>query len=301
MEKLGKFLINSFFQINRKIAGLKIYPIKVNDINSYYLDNNCTNPETPIVFIHGFGDNLDSFARTAAYFRNRRNIHLDLPGFSISDCPDDFPYTLKAYGRWVKNLLDALGLNKCHLVGNSLGGGITLQVAIDYPDMVESITLLDTAGVLPEKEQCIYHRVVEGKNPFTFKNQEDFVAFRKQIIRRKIPVPKSVDVYLGRDFSRRNEWFQQVMSKLTFGAKSLELTPEMQSALHNEKLKSVKAPALIIWGDKDVLFPVEVGEILRRELPKSKLAIYKGVGHCPQHEYPKRVANEIKNFWSEFL
>lgn len=301
MEKLGKFLMDGFFYINRKIAGLKIHPIVVQGIQTYYLDNHSKSKKTPIVFVHGFGDNLDSFARVGAHFRGQRQIHVDLPGFSISDAPKDFPYTLKAYGAWLNELLGALGLNKCNLVGNSLGGGISLQVAVDYPDLLESLILLDTAGILPENEECIYHRVVENKNPFTFHSLEDFIHFRKQIIRRSIPVPRPVDVYLGEDFKRRNEWFQEVMSRLTLGVKKIELSDEIREALHNDKLKNIKTSTLIIWGDCDVLFPVEVGEILDRDIPNSRLVVYHGVGHCPQHEYPARVAKDIKKFWKEFI
>jgi abhydrolase domain-containing protein 6 len=300
MQKtLGKVLLNIFFQINRKIACLKEHQIKINQINSFYLDNHCKNEKTPIVFIHGFGDNLDSFTRVAAYFKKRRCIHIDLPGFSISDCPKDFGYTLESYGVWLRCFLDALGLTKCHLIGNSLGGGITLEAAIKFPEYLKSITLLDCAGVIPEAQESFYHRLAAGDNAFNITDVKSFKKFRKSIIQRKLPIPGAIDLYLGQDFAARNDWFNEIMHHLTQGLDKVEINEESKKVIQNHQLYKIQVPTLILWGDKDVLFPVEIGEIIHREIKNSEFNVYTGVGHCPQHEYPARVARDIKIFWEK--
>src|SRR5215216_6880957 len=105
--------------------------------------------EDPVVLVHGLGGQwqnwLENIPRLA---QDRRVVAMDLPGFGLTpEAEDDEDITITRYGRWVNELADRLGLGKVDLVGNSMGGYIAAEVAIQFPERVSRLVLVSAAGI----------------------------------------------------------------------------------------------------------------------------------------------------------
>src|SRR5919112_6471921 len=104
--------------------------------------------QEPVVLVHGLGGQwqnwLENIPRLA---QDRRVIAMDLPGFGLTPEPEDDDISIPGYGRWVNELCDKLGLEQIDLVGNSMGGYIAAEVAIQFPERVSRLVLVSAAGI----------------------------------------------------------------------------------------------------------------------------------------------------------
>ena len=117
----------------------------VNDIQLYY---EITGQGQPLLFIHGLGSSTrDWEAQVSPFAANYQVITFDLRGHGRSDKPPG-PYTLPLFTADTAGLLKALGLDAAHVVGISLGGGIAFQLALDYPELVKTLTIVNSAPAL---------------------------------------------------------------------------------------------------------------------------------------------------------
>ena len=101
----------------------------------------------PLLFVHGLSGAWQNFLENIPYFaRTHRVVALDLPGFGSSPMPP-WEISIPAYGRFVRDFCERLGIGRCSLVGNSMGGFIATEVAITEPDRVDDLTLISAAGI----------------------------------------------------------------------------------------------------------------------------------------------------------
>ena len=114
-------------------------------------------PSKPtLVMVHGFGADKDHWAFYAPWLT--KDYHLiapDLPGFGENDRDRELPFDVASQARRLKDFLDVLGIERPHLGGNSMGGWISLRFAIDYPDRLRTLTLMNNAGVLGADESAL--------------------------------------------------------------------------------------------------------------------------------------------------
>src|SRR6478672_7523281 len=109
--------------------------------------------EDPIVFIHGLAGSWQNWLENIPHFaRDRRVIALDLPGFGHSPMPAE-KISIDGYGRTVEALLDEIGAEGAEIVGNSMGGFIGAEVAIQFPERVKRLVLVSAAGLSIEKQR----------------------------------------------------------------------------------------------------------------------------------------------------
>jgi len=272
----------------RKLAPL---PVKI----AYY---EAGNPLCPtVVFIHGFGDSKESTLFVARHLiKDFHFIALDLPGFGQSDAPTDHTYTLAQYAKWLKDFFDYLKLPPFHLMGNSLGGAITLQLALTYPHLMKSLVLIGSAGIASEKSSSLYDEFYQGKNIFKVKNKEEFEIFLKRIFYKRPYFPKFYLHYLFTHFKERGPWHEKLLWDLMSHGLPMSAQNNDPSFALNHRLSDLSHPSLIVWGAKDSLFPVEMAMIMNEKIQNSKLIVMDEIGHCPQVEGPKEFACHVKEF-----
>ena len=101
----------------------------------------------PLLFVHGLSGAWQNLLENIPYFAStHRVIALDLPGFGSSPMPP-WQITIPAYGRFLRDFCERLGVGRCSLVGNSMGGFIATEVAITEPERVDDLTLVSAAGI----------------------------------------------------------------------------------------------------------------------------------------------------------
>lgn len=244
-----------------------------------------------LVTHHAFRAILDPLAMgTPTHPEGRRVIALDLLGCGESDRPDPDRaegYALPWLAARVDEALGALGVERFDLLGHSFGGAVALQLASAAPERVRRLVLVDAVAFPMELPLEGKMALVPRLGPLLFTQLYRRADLRRYLL-RTVSTPelldeRAVDVYwdrLGRDGGREAAY-----------AMLLQLT---QLPGLRERLPRVSAPTLVVWGDRDALLPVEIGEQLVALLPQASLAVVEGCGHAVAEERPDALLLRVE-------
>ncbi|MFN8414360.1 MAG: alpha/beta hydrolase [Anaerolineales bacterium] len=270
--------------------------IEVNNINVHYKE--AGTGEKTFILLHGFGSSVYSWRQVIGDFAKLgRVIAYDRPAFGLTErpMPEDWnenPYGMKANIELLRGLMDALGIKKAILVGNSAGGGVSVAFALEYPERVESLILVDPG-------------VGGGYGP-------QFPAWALPLM--WTPQMRHLGPLMMRDYQEslpntiQREWYDQ--SKLTEEIKTKQLEilkiknwdrafyeltfapayPELRPLL-----PQLKVPAIIIAGAEDRLIRSWYFEAISKEIPAPLVTLPK-CGHVPQEECPESFMKEVLKF-----
>ncbi len=148
----------------RRKGGLVEKSISAGGFNWPYLEGGPVDGDV-VVLVHGFGGDKDNWAMFSPQItRKYRFISMDLPGFGENDRSLDREYNIASQVARLRQFLDAMGISKCHLGGNSMGGHISLQFALSHPEYVQSLTLYNNAGVMGTEESELQGAVENSEN-----------------------------------------------------------------------------------------------------------------------------------------
>lgn len=237
---------------------------------------------TPLVLVHGFGANKEGWLTLIANLRGRPVIALDLPGFGRASRIGPDRATAVHQARAIKGVLDQLGVNRAALVGSSMGGGIALRFAHDYPDHTRAVVLLGSVGPTVDKSPLL-EALDRGENPLLPGTHDEYMAMIDFVTHKKPWIPRSIASYLAADQSARKTDLTGI-----FAGWRAQDELEMEAALGR-----VKAPVLVIHGERDRVIDLSTARALTKHLENSKLLVLPGVGHVPQIEAPAEVARAI--------
>ncbi len=279
-------VIEGIFAWRRRNAGLEDATVRVGDFEMPYLVGG---EGEPIVLLHGFGDTKDSFVDVARSLVRTHRVYLpDLPGFGDASRPLSASYTLPDYARHVSGFCDALNIETCVLGGNSLGGAISAQIAIDQPARVHTLILVCAAGLIMPTPSPLQHRIDAGENPFIIESYEAYQAWTRFLFEQPPRVPEPMKRYLAERFIARGPMHEKIMDDLL--RDEFDLTPQ---------LGDIAARTLVLWGDRDRLIDISVGHLYAERIADASLVVLHEVGHCPQYERPARSARLIRDFIAE--
>jgi pimeloyl-ACP methyl ester carboxylesterase len=244
------------------------------------------------VFVHGNPgpkeDWQDLLARAGEFCRA---IAPDMPGFGAADKPPGFEYTSHGYARHLAGIVDALGIEKVHLVLHDFGGPWGLVWASQHPEAFASATLINTGVLLGYR----WHRLaLIWRTPIL---GEVFMATTNR---------PGLRLLLGHDNPRLPP---EAIDRLyevsrTWGTKRAVLklyraTPVSALGSLREPLRRLDRPALVVWGPEDVYIPWEQAARQRESFPSARIALLEGLGHWPFLEDPARVAEQVIPFLRE--
>jgi 2-hydroxy-6-oxonona-2,4-dienedioate hydrolase len=232
----------------------------------------------PMVLLHGTGGHIEAYARNISELSEHfRVICIDMIGHGYTDKPD-IPYGIDVYSDHLKDVLDALGLSKVYLSGESLGGWVAAWFAAEHPQYVHSL-VLNTPGNVNSKPEVM-------------------AALKASTL-------KAVLEANYENVKTRLEWLMydksQVTDELIESRYNIYTQPSYQQAVHNiVYLQDVEArkkftwdaswcnkisvPTLLCWTDHDPTSTVEEGKMLLDLIPGSELAVIENAGHWPQWE-----------------
>jgi pimeloyl-ACP methyl ester carboxylesterase len=239
----------------------------------------------PLVLLHGFGADKDNFARLAKYLTpHYRVIVPDLVGFGESSKPPQADYAPRAQAERLRALMRQLGVTKLHLGGNSMGGHIALTYAALYPQEVESLWLLNAAGVWSAPPSELRRTMAQtGENPMLVQDEDDFAHLVSLLTAQPLMIPRPFLDVVAQERIKNYALEQRIFKQLA--ADSVE-----------ERIRGLAIPALIAWGQQDrVLHPGSAG-ILQMLLIKSEVVMLPGVGHLPMIEAPEKCALDYLRF-----
>lgn len=248
-----------------------------------------------LIFVHGGGpgsSGLSNFSRNVAAFADRyRVIAIDLPGYGQSTKLKITEPLWGYYAKVLSGFIDALGLGKAHLVGNSLGGAASLKTALDFPEKVDRLVLMGPGGgySLFEKQPSDGIRSLVTFYMPPGPSLDRLKAFLNYLVYDPSSVPDEL----------LQERLERALDPETAEFMPLRLGPHMPPIddLWRERLDRLPHQTLIIWGREDRVNPMDQGLILMRQIPNARFLVMPQCGHWVQWE----KADEFNRTVAAFL
>jgi len=253
-----------------------------------------------LLLIHGMAGNMENWREVIQPLaRTHTVVAPDLPGHG-SSAPGGGDYSLGALAAGLRDLLIALGHDRATLIGHSLGGGIAMQFAYQFPEMSERLVLVSSGGLGPEVSPVLRAAALPGANLFIAATAAPGGAVGSALSRGLAAVglrPNADVAEVARGYAsladpdRRAAFLATVRSVIDTGGQRVHAGDRLYLA---EDL-----PVLIIWGEHDSLIPCHHGESAHEAISGSRLEVFDGVGHMPQLEVPARFVAAVERFVEE--
>jgi pimeloyl-ACP methyl ester carboxylesterase len=228
---------------------------------------------TPLVLVHGLGDRAEAWEPMLIELR-RAGFHVyapDLLGYGRSPKPADGDYSMATQAKFVEDFIHALGLQRPDIGGWSMGGWVTLKVALDHPEMVDRVVVYDSAGIRfnPDFGPDVFHPT-------------DAAGLRRLSLLLE-PSSPPLPAFISRDALRKfagEQWvIDRSMASMLSGKDSVE-----------GGLPTMQNPLLIVWGSDDKLLPLSVALQMQKLDPRADLDVIEGCGHLAPKLCSSRVA-----------
>ena len=263
------------------------------------------NPDAePALYVHGLGGASTNFTDLADLLSPWLDGHaLDLPGFGHSGPAPDDDYSIAAHTRLVISYLERTGRGPVHLVGNSMGGAISIQVAATRPDLIRTLTLISPAvpDLRPPQGtgRFLPLMLIPGLGGWLLAkgNQGSPESRARGVIQLCFAHPELVppnrlaeavdDIVARQDYAWAGEAFIGSLKGLV----RTYLTSGTRSPW--DALRHIEAPSLVVWGDRDRLVNVRHAPRVATALADATLLVLPDVGHTAQLEDPVSTARAI--------
>ena len=271
-------------------------PYQITTVNKHrmaYLD---VGQGPPLILIHGFGGSMWNWEyQYSVLAHTHRVIIPDLLGSGLSDKPEN-AYTPETLVEVFRQFMDSLNIPQATLIGNSMGAGLAMAMALDYPERVKQLVLI--SGFPAQVETSIasrhYQRFLYHRPPLWLAKFGNWIAGRRateQLLKEIVYNPELISpTVIERSFHNRQRG--------GFLAPLYSLLDNIQNweKHYGNRLQKVSHQVLLLWGDHDRVFPLEVGERVKKQLPHVEWHVIPEAGHLAQWEQPAIVNQFILSF-----
>jgi pimeloyl-ACP methyl ester carboxylesterase len=251
-----------------------------------------------IVLLHGIAGSsatwsgvIDRLART------HRVVAPDLLGHGESAKPRG-DYSLGAYASGVRDLMVALGLERATVVGHSLGGGVAMQVAYQFPDRVERLVLVGAGGLGKDVSLILRALALPGAEyvlpVLLTKPLRNGVGWVVDLADKLHLRPDPVMAEMWESWGRLTD--ARAQRAFVHTVRSVVDVQGQRVSARDRLYLAQEMPSLIVWGDKDGIIPVEHAHETHELMPGSRLEIFEGGGHFVPLQFPERFAAVIEDF-----
>jgi pimeloyl-ACP methyl ester carboxylesterase len=253
-----------------------------------------------VLLLHGLGSAKSSFFDTAAALSRRYRVHaMDLPGFGGSSKPSLAPYDAAYFSRTIVAAMDTLGIERAHVVGNSMGGRVALEMGLVHPERVAGLALLCPAVAFVRREWHPVVRVLRpelGLLPHSLGRSRIEAQFWSMFADRDLVDPSVADIAVD-EFERI---YRSAGARLAFltSARNVYLERPFGRGGFYPRLAGLKAPAMFVWGRHDKLIPAGFQPHVERWLPSAEHICFEDCGHVPQVERPERTNGLLERFFA---
>src|SRR3954470_15344665 len=252
----------------------------------------------PVVFVHGLGgcwqNFLENIPRAAA--EGRRAIGIDLPGFGLSEMPTD-DISISGYGGAVNALCDELDIGEAVFVGNSMGGFISAEVAIQFPKRAARIVLVSAAGVttsdLASGPILAGARVVAA-----IATRTAAASATERIVRHRHLTHAAYNSFIRHPTRIRKE----LLYEITRGSGRPGFMDALRAIMDydfRDRLPEIGCPTLIVWGTEDMLVPSSDADEFERLIDGSRKVVFEDTGHMAMIERPQTFNDCLVEFLAE--
>jgi pimeloyl-ACP methyl ester carboxylesterase len=249
----------------------------------------------PMLLLHGLGGSWQNWLETIPHFaRTHRVVAPDLPGFGDSPLPTE-PISMPGYAQAMRELMDALDISSAVVVGNSMGGFIGIELAVQFPERVERLVLVSAAGITIEHQRREPIRTIVRALEFATTwvgARADVVArrprLRQLLLRTSAAHPEQLPGPIAAEQLRASGkpgWLGAFDALLSYRIRG--------------RLGEIRCPTLIVWGESDRLVPVRDADEFERAIPGARKVIFRDTGHVAMIERPARFNAVVDEFLAE--
>jgi 2-hydroxy-6-oxonona-2,4-dienedioate hydrolase len=234
-----------------------------------------------LIAMHGITGHAEAYVRNLKALSEHFDVWaIDFIGHGYSDKPDH-PLEIRHYIDQLLGFMEAIGVEKSYLTGESLGGWVTARFAIDYPEKVERILLNTMGGTManPVVMERLYTLSMEAAKDPSWER----VKTRLEWLMAD-PAMVTDDLIRTRQaIFQQPDWLKACQANMALQ----DPETRKRNMLTDEALGQIKAPALVLWTTKDPSGPVDEGRRIAGLIPNGELAVMENCGHWPQYEDPE--------------
>jgi 2-hydroxy-6-oxonona-2,4-dienedioate hydrolase len=231
-----------------------------------------------VVFLHGTSGHLEAFSRNIAPHAARYSCHaIDMLGHGYTAKPD-FPYEIPRYVEHLLAYFDAVGIERAHIVGESLGGWVGARTAIEHPDRVVSLQLLCAGGTVANP--AVMERIRTSTKAAVANDDIDLTRKRLQLLMADPADATEELVEVRHEIYHRPEFVMNIDNLLCLQ----DMETRQRNLLRPDDLARIGVPTLIVWGRENPFGEVPEATRTHEAIPGSRLELLGHCGHWPQHE-----------------
>lgn len=247
-----------------------------------------------IILIHGYTASVYVWKTTAPMLAEKgfHVIAIDLLGFGYSEKPRWFDYSIQSQARMISRFMDRIGIGRAIVAGSSYGGAVAATLALDYPQRVEKLVLIDAVINDEVKSHPILklasvRGIGEVITPF-LSDSKLFLRYRMHSTLAKANhrmITKDRIDSIRRPLAAADGHHALLATSRNWSANRIE-----------EDASLIDQPTLIIWGEEDNVIPIKNGYKLHDEILNSRFVVLKDCGHVPQEEKSELVVSLVTEF-----
>jgi pimeloyl-ACP methyl ester carboxylesterase len=248
----------------------------------------------PVLLLHGFTASNFVWKEVLLPLADAgfRVVAPDLVGFGFSGKPRDGEYTIDAQARTILGLMDSLGIERASLVGSSYGGAVAATCALDYPERVERLVLVDAVINDHARRRPL---LMLAASPVLGDLLSPLMLGSRRLVRSQLTrgyAPENRHLF---DDARAAAHQRPLRAAGTQRA-ALATLRHWRAGRVEEEAHRIAQPTLLVWGEADPEIPLEHGRRLNRALPDSRLRIFRRCGHMPMEERPREFTEVLTDF-----
>jgi pimeloyl-ACP methyl ester carboxylesterase len=277
-------------KIKLKYADTSSRFIKMMGMTVHYKDEGNPADPLPLILIHGTSSSLHTWDSLVLRLKEKKRIlRMDLPAFGLTGPNPERNYSIDYYNRFIDSFLVRTMIDSCILAGNSLGGGIAWHQAMKDSIRIKRLVLIDASGYPRKKEK--------GNIGFKMASMPGIGPLLSKFTPKWLIKKSLEDVYA--DKTKISTPLIDRYYDLLLREGNRQATLDIFRQRRNpdpEKIRSIKIPTLILWGEKDQLIDVSNAALFHRDIFNSTLVVLPNSGHVPMEESPDEVEEAIRSF-----
>lgn len=267
--------------VNR-LNGLALDDVSVDGVRMPFLHGG-TGPA--LLLLHGFGDSKETWFLLLRLLSAHFSLLIpDLPGYGDADPVPSERATIAAQAAHVRAFLDALGRQRVHLCGNSMGGGIGVRIAAEYPERLASLTLLGPMGPIRERSEAQVRWEDFGDNPLFPTNLLEYDAMLRAVMERQPPLNRTLKTFLAERHRLMRGDLERYFDALVAASSHGDIPQD---------LSVINTPTLILHGERDRIVHPSTSLAYGELIPHARVLVLPEIGHAPQIEAPRLVARAL--------
>lgn len=274
--------------LQRRAAGLRRRVAEVDDHQLVWMEGG--NPRgAPVLLLHGFTSSKENWLLMLPFLlAHHRVLVPDLPGWGESQFHHEADYSIDRQVARVATWAQKEIGGPVHVVGSSMGGAIAGLLAARHPQLIATLTLMNSAGLRGERASPFEQGLLEGRNGLVARNLAEVMQLFENVVERnRMPLMLTLAPAMYGEFVNRRE------VNLHLFAEMVSRPPDAGLA----GIDAIRVPTLVLWGEQDRILDVSCADAFAQLLPHAEVKRLRRVGHLPMIEVPGVTARRLRGFW----